>query len=59
MNTKLLKSFAKTIIVSEKAKKTIANRINTAIEKDPQRDNELRATATLLNIEQLIIPKIF
>ena len=35
MNTKLLKSFAKTIIVSEKAKKTIANRINTAIEKDP------------------------
>lgn len=47
------------MIVGEKSRKSVARRINTAIEKDPTRYSELQKTAVLLNIEQLIIPKIF
>ncbi len=59
MTTKLIKSLSKTMIVSDKAKLFIAERINTAIEKEPKRYAELHKTAILLKVENFIIPKVF
>lgn len=54
--TKLVKSFAKTIIISENAKISVAKKLITAIEKEPQRAKELKQTAVLLKIEHLVFP---
>lgn len=54
MSTKLIKSLSKTMIVSDKAKLFIAERINTAIDKEPNRVFELYKTAVLLGIEKLL-----
>lgn len=54
MSTKLIKSLSKTMIVSDKAKLFIAERIDNALEKEPQREKELKQTATLLGIDKLL-----
>ncbi|MGG5506752.1 MULTISPECIES: hypothetical protein [unclassified Myroides] len=54
MSTKLIKSLSKTMIVSDKAKLFIAERIDNAIENEPQREKELKQTATLLGIYKLL-----
>lgn len=54
MNTKLIKSLSKTIIVSDKAKLFIAERIDNALENEPQREKELKQTAALLGIDKLL-----
>lgn len=54
MTTKLIKSLSKTIIVSDKAKLFIAKKIDNALEKEPQREKELKETATLLGIDRLL-----
>jgi len=58
MSTKLLKSFAKTIIVGEKAKMSIAKKIFKTMRDEPHRAKELRRLAVLLNIEKLISPQL-